>query len=339
MLQGKPVLASTYEGFTVKENGQFDLSIIIVSWNVSDLLADCLDSILYSPVTLNPANDDDQRISIEIIVVDSDSTDGTVPMLRRYFPEITLLPQTENVGFTRGNNIGLEAATGRYLFLLNPDTLVLGPALVNMVKYLDEHPDVGIIGPYTLNTNGTMQSTRRRFPTVAIGFYESTWLQPFAPKNLLRRYYVDDAPMIATLDVDWVQGSALMARREVYTQIGGLDTNYFMFSEELDWCKRAKDAGWRVVFYCNAQIIHHGGQSTQQVSAHKHIYFQESKLRYFRKYHGARVAFALRLFLLFNYTTQILIEGFKGLLGSKRAMRRQRIREYWQVIRSGLRVT
>lgn len=316
-----------------------DLSIIIVSWNVADLLADCLDSILYSSVTFDAAEAHDNKICIEIIVVDSDSTDGTIPMLRRYFPEVILLAQSENVGFTRGNNIGLEAAKGRHLLLLNPDTLILGDALVNMVKFLDAHPEVGIVGPYTLNTNGTMQSTRRRFPTVAVGFFESTWLQPFAPKRILREYYVQDAPLIATHEVDWVQGSALAARREVYDQIGGLDPGFFMFSEELDWCKRAKDAGWQVMFFCNAQIIHHGGQSTQQVSARKHIYFQESKLRYFRKYHGAGVTTALRLFLLANYTAQIGIEGFKGLLGSKRDMRRQRIREYWQVIRSGLKVS
>ncbi len=317
----------------------YDLSIIIVSWNVADLLVDCLESILYGSVTVNADQITDENILIEIIVVDSASSDNTVEMLRRYFPEVKVLPQQENIGFTRANNIGLEVAQGRYHLLLNPDTLILGDALLRMVRYMDENPAIGIIGPYTLNTNGTLQPTRRRFPTVAVGFFESTWLQPFAPRQILNHYYMADAPLLATHDVDWVQGSALMARAEVYAQIGGLDAGYIMYSEELDWCRRAKEAEWRIVFVCSVQIIHHGGQSTQQISARRHIHFQESKLRYFHKYHGRGVVFALRVFLLSNYLMQIGVEGLKGLLGSKRDMRRQRIREYWQVIRSGLKVS
>lgn len=317
---------------------EFDLSIIIVSWNVRDILAECLDSIIASPVTLDADSQADVP-TVEMIVVDSDSNDGTVAMLQQHYPQVKVLPQTENVGYTRGNNIGFAAAHGRYHLLLNPDTLILGHALKQMVDYMDANPDVGILGPYTLNTNGTLQSSRRRFPTVAIGFFESTWLQPFAPKSVLRHYYMEDKPRIATIDVDWVQGSAMLGRKAVYEQIGGLDEGYVMFSEELDWCKRAKDAGWRVVFLCTAQVIHHGGQSTQQVTARKHIHFQESKLRYFRKYHGPRVTALLRVFLLANYAWQIAVEGVKHSLGSKPAMRRQRINEYWQVLRSGLKVT
>ncbi|MFN8375236.1 MAG: hypothetical protein U0694_20465 [Anaerolineae bacterium] len=139
--------------------------------------------------------------------------------------------------------------------------------------------------------------------------------------------------------MDWVQGSALLARREVYQQIGGLDEGYVMFSEELDWCKRAKDAGWRVVYFGSAQIIHHGGKSTEQAGARKHIYFQQSKLRYYRKFHGVGAATVLRLFLLASYAIQIGIEGTKSLLGYKRALRNERIRAYWQVLRSGLKVS
>lgn len=327
---------SAHQSTPVKPPDTLDLSIIIVSWNVIGLLMECLDSIFEnSVVQLLPK---EKRIRYEVIVVDSASDDNTVEMLRKHFPRVKLLAQRENVGFTRGNNIGMEHARGRYLFLLNPDTLVLGNALADMVTYMDENPDVGIIGPYTLNTDGTLQSTRRRFPTVATAFLESTWLQPFAPKSILERYYVQDYPDIATIDVDWVQGSALMARREVYEQVGELDTGYVMYSEELDWCKRAKDAGWRVVFFCCAQIIHHGGKSSEQVSARKHILFQQSKLRYFKKHHGGKTAQALRVFLLANYAIQIGIEGVKSLLGSQREMRHDRIRDYWQVLRSGLRI-
>jgi len=314
-----------------------DLSIVIVSWNVADLLIDCLDSILQNAIV--QALPADQQISFEVIVVDSASTDDTVQVIQQRYPHVTLLAQTENVGFTRGNNIGLEAATGRHLLLLNPDTVVLGDALAEMVRYLDANPDVGIIGPHTLNTDGTVQSTQRRFPTVKLAYYESTWLQRYAPSDLLDEYYMNDMPVMGTYDVDWVQGSALMMRRAVYEEIGGMDEGFVMYSEELDLCHRAKNAGWRVIFLGTAQIIHHGGKSSEQASARKHILFQQSKIRYFRKYYGDRVAQRLRRFLMLNYIWQLLVESGKWLVGHKRTMRRDRISAYWQVIRNGLQVS
>jgi N-acetylglucosaminyl-diphospho-decaprenol L-rhamnosyltransferase len=299
-----------------------DLSVIIVSWNVREYLAKCLDSL--GTIGNEP----------EVIVVDSGSTDGTVDMLRSRYPGVRLLPQAENIGFTRGNNIGLAAAQGRYLMLLNPDTEIIDDTLRQMVVYLDAHPDVGVVGPHTLNSDGSHQSTRRRFPTFATALFESTWLQRLAPRRVLDRYYVRDIRDTDTADVDWVQGSALMLRREVYAQIGGLDEKYIMFSEEMDWCKRAKLAGWRVVYLGGARIIHHGGKSTDQVVASRHIYFQQSKLRYFRKFHGSPVALALRLFLIGNYFNQMALEAAKSLLGHKRALRNARVRVYWQVIRA-----
>jgi len=313
-----------------------DLSIIIVSWNVSKLLATCLESILAGSVTVGEPSAD--KRCVEIIVVDSHSSDDTVEMLRERFPQVRVLAQAENLGFTRCNNIGLKAASGRYVMLLNPDTEVVGDALPRMMDYLDEHPDVGIVGPHTLNAAGTTQLTRRRFPGLGVAFFESTWLQAYAPRSVLDHYYMLDAGSDdAILDADWVQGSALMARREVYDQIGALDEAYVMYSEELDWCRRVKDAGWRVVYVGTAQIIHHGGKSSEQVAARSHIHYQQSKLRYFRKYHGWLVAFVLRVFLIGNYIWQIGLEGGKALLGHKREMRLERIRAYWQVLRSGLK--
>lgn len=306
-----------------------DLSIVIVSWNVSALLKACLESIYRNAGPLH----------IEVIVVDSASSDNTVTMIRTAFPQVTLLAQSENVGFTRGNNIGLRQAGGQALFLLNPDTELIGDCLAQLVSYLEANPRVGIVGPHTLNTDGTYQSTRRRFPTRTLAFFESTWLQPFAPAKLLEDFTFGSAPETATLDVDWVQGSALMARRAVLEQIGGLDEGYVMYSEEMDWCKRAKSAGWGVVYLGSASLIHHGGKSSEQVAARKHIHFQESKLRYFRKYHGRGFAAILRVFLLLNYLWQIALEGGKSALGHKRALRQERIRAYWQVLRSGLRVS
>ncbi|MEZ4667502.1 MAG: glycosyltransferase family 2 protein [Anaerolineae bacterium] len=306
-----------------------DLSVIIVNWNVADLLRVCLASIQRAlPM----------KYKLEIIVVDSASSDDSVQMVRENFPDIKLLTQTDNLGFTRCNNIGLKASVGRHVFLLNPDTEIPDNSLEKMLDYLELNPTVGIIGPHTLNSDGSTQSSRRRFPTLAVGLYESTWVQPYAPRSVLDRYYVNDAPDDAVVDVDWVQGSALMARRSVYEEIGGLDEGYVMYSEEMDWCKRAKDAGWRVVYFGQADVTHHGGKSSEQVTARKHIHFQQSKLRYFRKYHGIFTAQALRIFLISSYATQIALEGLKGLFGHKREMRQERIQTYWEVVRSGLKV-
>ncbi len=308
-----------------------DLSLIIVSWNVAGLLEECLDSIHRSL--------SDSAIDAEIIVVDSASTDGTVAMVRERFSDVRLLSQTENLGFVRCNNLGLKVARGRHILLLNPDTMVMADALARLVQELDTHPQIGIVGPRTLNSDGSTQSTRRRFPTLLTAFFESTWLQPWAPRGLLRQYHVEDHANDCNFDVDWVQGSALMLRREVYEAIGGLDPGYVMYSEELDWCRRARAAGWRVRYVGAAQIVHHGGRSTEQVPVRRHIHFQQSKLRYFRIWHGWWSAQVLRVFLLLMFGQQLLLEAAKGLAGHKRELRQQRVRAYWQVLRSGLRVS
>ena len=306
-----------------------DCSIIIVSWNVVDLLRECLQSIIHNP--------HHENINIEILVVDSASQDNTLIMLADEFPTVQVYPQSSNIGFVRANNIGLQHATGKYLMLLNPDTQIIDDAIPQMMTYLSSHAEIGIVGPHTLNTDGSHQSTRRHFPTRLLAFFESTWLQPFAPPRMLERYYVQDVDDTAIAAVDWVQGSALMARREVYDQIGGLDEKYRMYWEELDWCKRAKDQGWEVSYLGPATIIHHGGKSSEQVPTQTHIHFQTSKIRYFHKFHGAAFAFILRLFLLLNYGWQLGIEGMKWIFGNRRALRSQRVRTYLQVLRSGLR--
>lgn len=313
-----------------------DLSIIIVSWNVCDLLRACLDSIFRSSLHTDQHT---SPLQLEVIVVDSASTDDTVTMIRQHYPSVTLLAQDQNIGFTRGNNIGLQQASGRYLLLLNPDTEVFETTLIDLVRFMDAHPAVGILGPHTLNTDGTTQSTRRMFPTKTLAFFESTWLQGYAPRSLLSRYYLSDAQDTDTLSVDWVQGSALLARRTVYEQIGALDTGYVMYFEELDWCKRAHDAGWQASYLGSTRLIHHGGKSADQIGAYKHIYFQQSKLRYYRKYHGWAFAHLLRIFLLCSFVSQFLIEAVKALLGHKRDLRMQRLHIYSQVLRSGLQVT
>jgi len=205
-----------------------------------------------------------------------------------------------------------------------------------MVAYADAHPDVGVVGPQLLNSDGSVQSSRRRFPTLMTGLFESTWLEPLAPRDVLRRYYVLDQPDDAIQEVDWLFGACFLVRRKVIEQVGALDEGFFMYSEEMDWCRRIRQAGWKVVYLPEAQVIHYGGKSSDQVAAQRHIYFQTSKVRYFRKHHGALTTGVLRVALLAMYAGQLTLEAAKGALGHKRALRRERVRAYWQVLRSGL---
>jgi N-acetylglucosaminyl-diphospho-decaprenol L-rhamnosyltransferase len=302
-----------------------DISIIILSWNVRDLLRQCLGSL---PATGPPC---------EVIVVDAASADGTPAMLQAEFPWVRLLASRENLGYTRGNNLGMAQAAGRYLFILNPDTQILGDALAVMLAYMNAHPRVGVVGPQLVSADGRPQSTRRRFPSLATAFFESTWLQALAPRSLLRRYYAQDLPAGEPAAVDWVVGAALFVRKEAYQQVGGLDEGFFMYSEELDWLRRMKAAGWQVVHLPAARVVHHEAGSSAQVPAATHIRFNTSKVRYFRKYHGRLAAEALRGFLLGSFALQLVVEAVKGALGHKRPLRWQRVATYGQVLRSRLR--
>ena len=322
-----------------------DLSILIVSWNVRELLRKCLYSVISNQYSVSSNQTPDSSLNTEhcslnteVIVVDNCSSDGSVEMLRSEFPNVHLIGNSENVGFTRANNQALAMAQGRYLFLLNPDTEVGPGALSALVAYMDAHPRVGMIGPQLRYGDGSIQSSRRRFPTLATAFLESTKLQQWFPHNrVLTHYYMRDTDDSATQEVDWINGSAMFTRREVYDQVGGLDEAFFMYSEELDWCFRIKQAGWQIVYLPSAQITHYEGKSSEQVVAKRDIYFHSSKIRFFRKYHGALVAQVLRAFLLMMFAFQIVEEGAKWLLGHKRAMRAARVKAYWQVLASGLK--
>ncbi|MGB8644782.1 MAG: glycosyltransferase family 2 protein [Anaerolineae bacterium] len=305
-----------------------DLSFIIVSWNVRDLVRKALASIQV----------DTAGTEAEIILVDNASRDNTVEMVRSEFPSVHVIANPDNRGFTRANNQGLALARGRYLFLLNPDAELIPGATSAMLEYMAANPEVGIVGPQLRYPDGSIQSSRRRFPTFVTGLVESTRLQQGFPQNRwLTRYYIQETPDDAVQDVDWIVGAAMLVRREVYEQLGGLDEAFFMYSEELDWCYRAKQAGWRVVYFPQARVIHHEGKSSEQVTAKRDIYFHSSKVRFFRKHHGVGQAESLRLFLLGMFAFQSSEEGLKWLLGHKRPLRAARVRAYWQVLKSGLK--
>ena len=306
-----------------------DLSVIIVSWNVRDLLSRCLGSLI--------AGDESDPLQLEVIVVDNASQDDTATYVSTHFPQVRLLVNDGNAGFAAANNQGLALARGRYCLLLNPDTELVDDALGRMVGYMDSHPQVGVLGPQLRYPDGRPQPSRRRFPTFATALLESTPLQQVLPANrVLRHYYVKDRPADETQEVDWLVGASLLVRRQVVETAGGLDEGYFMYFEELDWCRRIRDAGWKIVYFPEAVVIHHEGQSSRQVVPLRHIRFQSSKVRYFTKHHGRVAGELLRWFLLALYVWQSAVEGFKWLLGHKRSLRAARLHAYRQVLRSGL---
>lgn len=309
-----------------------DLSIVIVSWNVSDLLRRCLRSVLES-LELEGA----RALAVEVWVVDNASRDESAEMVRREFAQARVIANAHNEGFTRGNNQGITASDGRHILLLNPDTEVVGNALALMVDHMDAHPEVGALGPQLLYPDGRVQSSRRRFPNLRTALVESTFLQPWLREHvMLKRYYVLDRRDEERQEVDWVAGACLLLRRAAIDEVGLLDERFFMYSEELDWCYRAREQGWKVVYLPQARVIHHEGKSSEQVLPLRHLHFQRSKVLFFKKHHGRARGEILRLYLLASYLWQMMVEGLKWLAGHKRPLRQQRFLAYWQVLRSGL---
>jgi N-acetylglucosaminyl-diphospho-decaprenol L-rhamnosyltransferase len=294
-------------------------SVIVVSYNVRSLLERCLASI--------PAEAAGRPV--EVIVVDNASTDGTVAAVRTAFPMVTVLAEAINQGFTVANNRGVAASRGASLLFLNPDAELTPGALDRLVAELGAHPDVAVVGPRLRFPSGKPQSSRRRFPTPLTALVESTVLQrwwPTAPT--LRRYYLLDHSDDRSQDVDWLVGACLLVRRAAFAGLGGFDERFFMYSEELDFCRRARAAGWRVRYLPAAEVIHHEGKSSEQNLARRAQRFQESKCRYFEKYYGQAVGRALRLCLMADTLFRAVEEAAKLGVGHRPALRLCRLRQW-----------
>ncbi len=307
-----------------------DVSIIIVSYNVRDLLLACLASIeAWLSVT---------DFSVEVIVIDNASTDGSADSVRRRFPGTRVIELSQNLGFAAANNRGAEVASGRAIVFLNPDTTVVGDAFGAMLRFLDDNPTVGVVGPKILYPDGRIQSTRRRFPTRRTGFVESTIIQQYWRDNaILRRYYVSDRSDEETQEVDWLVGACLFTRREVLQSAGLFDERFFMYSEEIEWCHRVRGAGWKIIFLPAATIVHHEGGSSKLDLPVRQINFDTSKVMLYETLHGKTSARALRGFLLGSYLVRASVEAGKGLVGHKRSLRKERVRLYLRALKSGLR--
>jgi GT2 family glycosyltransferase len=254
-----------------------DVSIIVVNWNTKSLLRDCLISVY----------EESRDIDFEIIVVDNASTDGSREMIRNDFPKVILIENIKNRGFAAANNQGIAVAKGRYVLLLNSDTIVLDNCIANIVSFADTQPRAGVIGCRVLNSDRTLQPTCFMFPSILNLLLSSSYLYKLFPNNrFFGREQMTWWDANYVREVDIVKGCFMLIRREAIEKVGGLDENFFMYAEETDWCYRFRKCGWKVMFAPVGEIIHYGGQSTTQIPVAMIIQLRLSILKFIKKHYG-----------------------------------------------------
>jgi hypothetical protein len=261
------------------------LSVVIVSWNTSALLSACLRSVEVAARRLAGP--------VEAIVVDNASTDDSVAMLARERPWVRAIANSVNRGFAAANNQGIEVSRGRFLVLLNPDTLVDEQALAEMVAFMEARPKAGGVGPLLVGADGEVQESSAPLPTLGKEFWRLFHLDAFRPVAYPLAEWRSGGPR----RVETVQGACFMLRREVLQEIGSLDERFFIYAEEVDLCRRMQDAGWQLFWLPQASVVHYGGQSTRQVARSMFLELYRSKIRYFRKHMGPAAAWAYKAIL------------------------------------------
>ena len=264
-----------------------DLSVIIVNWNTSNLLHDCLNS-LYQYT---------HGITFEIFVVDNGSTDGSPDMVAQQFPQVILLRNQDNMGFSRANNQALRRASGRYLLLLNSDTALRDNGLRALVTFMDAHPAAGIAGTKLLNPDGSRQDSCDTFPRTPLAMLRDTFLDNVFHhperrwSGRMAHWNFQDHFLI-----DYVIGAVLIIRRDTLTQIGLLDEQFFMYAEDIDWCYRAALAGWKI-YYVGSIAIYHYNRGSSEKTPEQSSRLQHMRVRslqqFYRKHYGRFNAFLL----------------------------------------------
>lgn len=269
---------------------QPDLSIVIVEWNTIDMLRACLASVF----------DNAGGLDLQVIVVDNASEDGSPEMVEAEFPQVTQIRNADNRGFAAANNQGFELCTGRHILLLNSDTYVLGDVLAASVRYLDNNPEVGAMGCRVLNTDRTMQRTCSMWPRLLDLVFMSSGLWKLPRPRFFGRYLMTDWQRDSEREVEVISGCYLMLREEVLQQVGPLDEDFFFFGEETDWCRRMRNAGWRLMFAPVGEIVHHGSASVRKLNHKRDLMLTDATVRLHRK-HGGAVAAAAAWTILFGF--------------------------------------
>lgn len=268
-------------------NYEIDLSVIIVSYNVKDYLKKCLISI-------------DQHagdIQHEILIVDNHSHDDSCNMINNEFPHVQLFSLNENIGFAAANNVALQKCKGKFILFLNPDTVLREKSLHILMDYLTKNNKCGIIGPKLLNKDGTIQNGLRQFPTLLMALSRHTLLKyiPYC-KYIIKKYHMRHFNLNQNASVDQVSGAAMMIRHDIFKKTGLFDEQFFIFFEEVDYCRRIKNMELDVYYNTNATIYHFGGKSRDQVNFNAIYFHLESMLKYLKK-HNPKTVFILFIFI------------------------------------------
>ncbi len=286
-----------------------DVSIIIISWKVRELLKNCLGSVFDQTV----------GISFEVLVVDNNSGDGTAEMVRKNFPQVYLLTNQDNVGFAQACNQAIRVSQGDYLLFLNPDTEIIDQAIVKTFAFAKNKKNAGITGCKIINADGSLQPSVRKFPDLFSHIFILLKLHNFIPNFYpIRRYYEFDWPHNETKPVDQVMGAFFMVKRDVFKDVGLFDKNFYIWFEEVDFCLRAKKAGWLTYFFPGATIRHQKGESFKKKSAlRKQLIFNKSLLYYFFK---NRPVYEYLVLLLLT-PLSVLLAAIVQLTGMKKKYR------------------
>jgi GT2 family glycosyltransferase len=307
----------------MKREKSVDVSVLIVSWNTCDLLRDCLQSVYAGS----------GGATCEIIVIDNGSTDGSPEMVRREFGDVKLIANPDNLGFAAANNLGMTLATGRYVLLLNSDTIVLDNAIVTSVAHADRHPDAAVVGCRILNPDLSLQHSCFMFPSILNLLLFSTYLYRLFPNNRffgreqMTWWKRDDAR-----EVDVVTGCYMLVRKEAIDDVGPMDDRFFMYYEETDWCFRFKSKGWKNRFTPAAEIIHIGGASAVKLGAQRARIKNRSFVRYiFKHWSKPRAAVGL-LAIAFFYAIRLVILVPKQLVHSS-GQEEKLIQNHWVGLR------
>jgi GT2 family glycosyltransferase len=288
------------------------LAIVIVNYNTGALLRCCLEALWPQ---LEPG--------FEVVVVDNASIDGSAEGLEQAYPELRLIRNSHNVGYARANNQALRLARAGYLLLLNPDVTLEPGALATAVAYMDAHPDLGILGPRILRPDGRLDPpARRSFKTPATYLYKALGLSRLLPRHpRFGHYYLSYLDELAITDVDAVVGAFLLIRRAVMERIGLLDERFFMYCEDEDWCWRAKQAGWRVVYHPGIVAHHRRGSSTALHPFRMAYHLHRSYFLYHRKNIAARYPAIIN-----GAVYAGILLGFVVAVGRRAALRGLRLR-------------
>jgi GT2 family glycosyltransferase len=291
-----------------------DVSIIIVNWNTKELLGNCLNSIY------EQAGD----VDYEVIVVDNASSDGSVEMLKKEFPDVCIIENTENRGFAVANNQAIKIAKGRYILLLNSDTIICDSAIEKTVRYADRHPEAAAVGCQVRESPDKIQMTCFRYPSLLTVFLRASGLAALFKYN---RFFGQEETLSWGRDtereVDIVSGMFMLVRHEAIRQVGLMDETYFLYFEDTDWCYRFFKAGWKMLFWPGARVVHigAGSKSTDQDGLRMFVQFQKSLLIFFKKHYGNLSYFVARLMLSVSFGLRSFcwasVALFKRTLGSE----------------------